>query len=120
MIELKNIHKSYTRKNTTVEALKGINLKVNKGDIFGVIGYSGAGKSTLIRLVNYLEIPTKGEVIVNGQSLANFNKKELRETKKQIGMIFQHFNLLESKKIFDNVAIPLVLQKKGKQEIKKG
>ncbi|WP_449598814.1 methionine ABC transporter ATP-binding protein [Niallia sp. Marseille-Q9988] len=119
MIELKDIHKSYTRKNKTVEALNGINLKVDKGDIFGVIGYSGAGKSTLIRLVNYLEIPTKGEVIVNGQSLATFNKRDLRETKKQIGMIFQHFNLLESKKIFDNVAIPLVLQKKNKQEIKK-
>lgn len=119
MIELKDIYKSYKRKGADIEALKGINLKVEKGDIFGVIGYSGAGKSTLIRLVNYLEKPTKGEVYVQGQSLASFSVKELRATKKQIGMIFQHFNLLESKRVYDNVAIPLVLQKKNKQEIQK-
>lgn len=118
MIELKNAHKTFTRKGITIEALKGINLKVEKGDIFGVIGYSGAGKSTLIRLVNYLERPTEGQVLVNGRDLGTYTDKELRLAKKNIGMIFQHFNLLESKKVFDNVAIPLVLLKKSKSEIR--
>ncbi|ASA22470.1 methionine ABC transporter ATP-binding protein [Paenibacillus donghaensis] len=119
MIELKNIYKTYTRKGISIEALKGISLKVEKGDIFGVIGYSGAGKSTLIRLVNYLERPTEGQVLVEGKDLGEYNVKELRAAKKNIGMIFQHFNLLESKKVFDNVAIPLVLLKKDKNEIRK-
>lgn len=118
MIELKNVSKTFTRKGTTIEALKGVSLKVEKGDIFGVIGYSGAGKSTLIRLVNYLERPTEGQVLVNGRDLGTYSDKELRLVKKNIGMIFQHFNLLESKKVFDNVAIPLVLLKKSKSEIR--
>lgn len=118
MIELKNVYKTFTRKGITIDALKGIDLKVEKGDIFGVIGYSGAGKSTLIRLVNYLERPTKGQVMVAGHDLGTYNDKELRAAKKNIGMIFQHFNLLESKKVFDNVAIPLVLLKKNKNEIR--
>ncbi|WP_141430775.1 methionine ABC transporter ATP-binding protein [Bacillus sp. 03113] len=119
MIELKDIYKTYHRKGIKNDALKGINLKVEKGDIFGVIGYSGAGKSTLIRLVNYLERPTKGQVFVDGHDLDAYSVKELRAAKKHIGMIFQHFNLLESKKVFDNVAIPLVLLKKNKNEIRK-
>ncbi|MEK5027640.1 methionine ABC transporter ATP-binding protein [Paenibacillus sp. FSL M7-1046] len=119
MIELKNVYKTFTRKDITIDALQGINLKVEKGDIFGVIGYSGAGKSTLIRLVNYLERPTKGQVLVAGRDLGTYSDKELRAAKKNIGMIFQHFNLLESKKVFDNVAIPLVLLKKNKDEIRK-
>ncbi|WP_025688087.1 methionine ABC transporter ATP-binding protein [Paenibacillus zanthoxyli] len=118
MIELKDVSKTYTRKGISNEALKGINLKVEKGDIFGVIGYSGAGKSTLIRLVNYLERPTKGQVFVDGHDLGGYSVKELRAAKKNIGMIFQHFNLLESKKVFDNVAIPLILLKKNKSEIR--
>ncbi|MDQ0194701.1 methionine ABC transporter ATP-binding protein [Paenibacillus wynnii] len=118
MIELKDVYKTYTRKGISNEALKGIQLKVEKGDIFGVIGYSGAGKSTLIRLVNYLERPTKGQVFVEGHDLGAYSVKELRAAKKNIGMIFQHFNLLESKKVFDNVAIPLVLLKKNKNEIR--
>ncbi|MGI8384103.1 methionine ABC transporter ATP-binding protein [Robertmurraya sp. P23] len=118
MIEMKGVYKTYQRKNVTTDALKGIDLQIQEGDIFGVIGYSGAGKSTLVRLVNYLEHPTKGDVIVDGQVLAHLSNEQLRAMKKQIGMIFQHFNLLESKTIFDNVAIPLVLSKKPKQEIK--
>ncbi|MEK4347250.1 methionine ABC transporter ATP-binding protein [Paenibacillus sp. FSL P4-0184] len=118
MIELKQVSKTFTRKGITIDALKGIDLKVDKGDIFGVIGYSGAGKSTLIRLVNYLERPTEGQVFVAGRDLGTYNDKELRAAKKNIGMIFQHFNLLESKKVFDNVAIPLVLLKKNKNEIR--
>lgn len=118
MIEMKNVYKTFTRKNISTEALKEINLKIDEGDIFGVIGYSGAGKSTLVRLVNYLERPTGGQVIIDGQVLDTLNDKQLRQIKKQIGMIFQHFNLLESKTIFDNVALPLVLSKKNKQEIR--
>lgn len=118
MIEMKGVYKTYQRKNVLTDALKGIDLQIQEGDIFGVIGYSGAGKSTLVRLVNYLEHPTKGDVIVDGQVLAHLSKEQLRAMKKQIGMIFQHFNLLESKTIFDNVAIPLVLSKRAKQEIK--
>jgi len=118
MIELHNVSKTYTRKGTNTEALKNINLKVNKGDIFGVIGYSGAGKSTLVRLVNYLEKPTDGTVVVNGVDLHSYNTRELREARKDIGMIFQHFNLLNSKTIYQNVAIPLVLSKVEKNNIK--
>ncbi|MEK4669237.1 methionine ABC transporter ATP-binding protein [Niallia sp. FSL R7-0271] len=119
MIELKNVYKTFIQKDNEVQALKNINLKVETGDIFGVIGFSGAGKSTLIRLVNLLEQPTKGEVIVGGQSLLDLNSKQLRTAKKQIGMVFQHFNLLESKSVFDNIAIPLILQKRKKGEIRK-
>lgn len=118
MIEMKSVYKSYKRKDVITEALKGINLQVQAGDIFGVIGYSGAGKSTLVRLVNYLERPTDGQVIVDGQVLADLSDRQLRVMKKQIGMVFQHFNLLESKTIFDNVAIPLILSKMSKKEIK--
>lgn len=118
MIELHNVYKTYIRKGTKTEALKNINLQVNKGDIFGVIGYSGAGKSTLVRLVNYLEKPTGGQVFVNGVDLHSYNTRELREVRKDIGMIFQHFNLLDSKTIYQNVAIPLILSKVEKDIIK--
>ncbi|WP_239615036.1 methionine ABC transporter ATP-binding protein [Cohnella mopanensis] len=118
MIELKDIHKTYERNGVSNAALKGVSLRAEKGDIYGVIGYSGAGKSTLIRLINYLEKPTKGQVIVDGVPLDSYSDKELRSVKKKIGMIFQHFNLLESKTVFDNIAIPLVLLKKSKKEIK--
>lgn len=117
MIELKNVGKIFSKNNIDVEALKSVNLKVEKGDIFGVIGFSGAGKSTLIRMVNFLERPTKGEVIVNDRNLNNLSNKELRAARKEIGMIFQHFNLLESKTVFENIAIPLVLNGIGKKEI---
>lgn len=118
MIELNNVSKIYTRKGTETEALKDVNLTVNKGDIFGVIGYSGAGKSTLIRIVNHLEKPTSGKVFVNGTDLDTYSTGQLREARKDIGMIFQHFNLLDSKTIFQNVAIPLVLSKQNKDVMK--
>ncbi|WP_251550191.1 methionine ABC transporter ATP-binding protein [Neobacillus muris] len=117
MIELIEVYKTFNRKGISNEALKGIHLKVEKGDIFGVIGYSGAGKSTLIRLVNYLERPTKGQVFIEGKALDTYDVKELRAVKRKIGMVFQHFNLLESKKVFDNVAMPLILANKDKKEI---
>src|SRR5690625_255624 len=119
MIEFRNVSKSFTSKNKEVKALETVNLHVHKGDIFGVIGYSGAGKSTLLRTVNLLETPTTGEVLVNGENLASLPKKQLRQAQKGIGMIFQHFHLLNSKTVYDNVAMPLLLSKVKKEEIKK-
>lgn len=118
MIEFQQVTKTFQTKKQTVEALKGIDLTVEKGDIFGVVGYSGAGKSTLIRLVNLLERPSSGQVIVDGQPLTELKPKQLRAEKKKIGMIFQHFNLLNSKTVFDNVAMPLVLVGTPRKKIK--
>lgn len=117
MIELKNVSKIYESNGVRTEALNNINLKINKGDIFGVIGFSGAGKSTLIRIVNYLERPSSGKVLIEGNDLSTYPIKKLRQTRKNIGMIFQHFNLLNSKTIFQNIAIPLILAKENKKVI---
>ncbi|WP_423063065.1 methionine ABC transporter ATP-binding protein [Candidiatus Paracoxiella cheracis] len=119
MIELKNVTKSYHSKHATVEALSDINLKVNAGEIFGVIGKSGAGKSTLIRCVNLLERPTSGEVVVNGQELTALSQKQLRLARHHIGMVFQHFNLLNTRTVYQNVAFPLELLGVKKQEIER-
>jgi D-methionine transport system ATP-binding protein len=118
MITFQNVSKVFESGGKKIEALKDIHLTVDKGDIFGVIGLSGAGKSTLIRTVNLLEYPTSGDVTVNGQNLVKLSDKELRQAKKNIGMIFQHFNLLDSKTVFENIAMPLLLSKKPKKEIK--
>jgi len=117
LITLDNIEKIYESDNGTVHALKGINLTVSQGEIFGIIGTSGAGKSTLIRCINMLECPTKGSVTVDGQELTTLSEKELREQRKKIGMIFQHFNLLSSRTVYQNIAFPLELAKRSKEEI---
>lgn len=117
MIEFIGTTKEYYSNKKIIRALDHVDLKVNKGDIFGVIGFSGAGKSTLIRTVNLLEVPTSGVVLVDGNDLMTVSKRQLREEKKKIGMIFQHFNLLTSKTVFDNVAMPLVLNNTPKKEI---
>ena len=109
-IEIKNLSKSFQDKDTKVEALRDINLTIEKGDIFGIIGMSGAGKSTLIRCFNYLEKPTSGQVIIDGKELGQLNEKELREERQDIAMIFQHFNLLQQKNVIDNIIFPLTLQ----------
>lgn len=109
MIELKGITKTYGGKKTTTTALSGLNLTIGKGEIFGVIGHSGAGKSTLIRCINLLERPTEGEVWVNGVELTKLRKRELQQQRRKIGMIFQHFNLLSSATVYDNIAFPLTL-----------
>lgn len=114
MIEFRQVSKTFSRNGNPVLALNDINLSIGKGDIFGIIGYSGAGKSTLLRLINRLESPGHGEVIVNGESLQGVNGKRLHAIKKEIGMIFQNFNLLNSKTVFHNVAIPLILQGRDK------
>ncbi|UII56613.1 methionine ABC transporter ATP-binding protein [Cytobacillus spongiae] len=117
MILFQDVRKVYESSGEQVHALNGVDLHIKKGDIFGVIGFSGAGKSSLIRCVNLLERPTSGKVIVDGKDLLSLSTKQVREAKKDIGMIFQHFNLLNSKTVFDNVAIPLRLAKVSKQEI---
>lgn len=109
MIQFENINKIYLRNGVETQALKDVSLHIEEGDIFGVIGYSGAGKSTLIRLVNDIESPTSGSVTVNGHKLADYTPRELRLAKKEIGMIFQHFNLLETKTVAENIALPLIL-----------
>ena len=110
MITLKDIHKTYRiDSRTSLEALKGINLEINRGEIFGVIGLSGAGKSTLIRVINLLERPTRGTVIVDGQELTGLGARALGRARRSIGMIFQQFNLLSSMTVFDNVSFPLEL-----------
>jgi len=117
VITLNNVTKVYKNNGLNITALNDVNLHVQKGEIFGVIGLSGAGKSTLIRTVNFLEKPTKGDVIVAEKSLKKLNVKELRSIRKNIGMIFQHFNLLQSKTIFQNIALPLILNKEKKHVI---
>lgn len=117
MIVFKDITKVFQSGNKKVKALNGVNLHVKKGEIYGVIGSSGAGKSTLIRCVNLLERPTLGTVIVDDQDMLSLSPRKLREAKRNIGMIFQHFNLLETKTVFTNIAMPLILTKSPKDEI---
>ncbi|MEN6565440.1 MAG: methionine ABC transporter ATP-binding protein [Veillonellales bacterium] len=117
MIKLKEIKKVYSGSNGQVNALNGVTLNINQGEIFGVIGKSGAGKSTLIRCINMLECPTAGKVFVDGQDLTAMPERELREARKKIGMIFQHFNLLSSRTVYENIAFPLELAKRRKGEI---
>lgn len=101
-----NINDKQGRKGV-VTAVDDVSLSVQKGDIYGIVGFSGAGKSTLIRTVNLLQKPTRGEVIIGNEDITKLNEKSLRERRKKIGMIFQHFNLLKSKSVFDNVYFPL-------------
>ncbi|EGQ7799430.1 methionine ABC transporter ATP-binding protein MetN [Vibrio parahaemolyticus] len=117
MIEIKNVNKVFYQGSKEILALKDINLHIAKGTIFGVIGSSGAGKSTLIRCVNMLEAPSSGSIIVDDVDLTTLSKKQLVETRRNIGMIFQHFNLLSSRTVFDNVALPLELAGKDKSQI---
>ena len=117
MIKLNNITKIFTLPDKKLPALDNVSLHVPKGQICGVIGASGAGKSTLIRCVNLLERPTHGAVIIDDVDLTQLSDAELVKTRRQIGMIFQHFNLLTSRTVFENVALPLELENKSKAEI---
>ena len=119
MIRFEHVSKTFQTKNGPFDALKDVSFEIEKGDIYGVIGYSGAGKSTLIRMVNALETPTSGNVWVEGKDIGTLNQKELRNLRKGVGMIFQQFNLLESKTIYDNVAIALKLNGISKKDIEK-
>lgn len=119
MIKFESVNKVFETKNIRVHACQDVNLHVEKGDIFGVVGYSGAGKSTLIRMVNGLELPTSGNVLVNGNAVNMFNRHELRRACQDTSMIFQQFNLVMSKTVFENTAIPLKLRHFPKAEIEK-
>ncbi|MCQ1531693.1 methionine ABC transporter ATP-binding protein [Lutispora saccharofermentans] len=119
MIDIKGLYKTYTGKEGNTEALKNINLRIEKGDIFGIIGLSGAGKSTLIRCINRLEEPTKGSVFIEDKDIVKLNDGELRDMRRNIGMIFQHFNLLSRKNCRENIAFPLKIMKYDKREMEK-
>ena len=119
MIKLSNITKVFHQGTRTIQALNNVSLHVPAGQIYGVIGASGAGKSTLIRCVNLLERPTEGSVLVDGQELTTLSESELTKARRQIGMIFQHFNLLSSRTVFGNVALPLELDNTPKDEVKR-
>ena len=117
MIKLENIDVTFKQGVKVVNAVKNVSLHVEPGDIYGIIGYSGAGKSTLVRTINLLQRPTKGNVVVNGVNLLKLKPKGLRAARKKIGMIFQHFNLMNTLSVFDNVAFPLKKSGKTKSEI---
>lgn len=117
MITLTSICKNYKTKQGIFPALRNINLEVRSGEIFGIIGKSGAGKSTLIRCVNLLERPTSGKVIIDNEDLMSLSTTDLRNARRKIGMIFQHFNLLASRTVFENIAFPLELLKMSRKQI---
>ena len=119
MIEFENVSKVFRTKGNTVQALKNVNLKIETGDIYGIIGFSGAGKSTLVRTINALEKPAEGRVLIDGEDINKLSSSQLRKKRKSIGMIFQQFNLLETKTVYDNVALPLKLNKVPKDRIRK-
>jgi D-methionine transport system ATP-binding protein len=119
IIEIRQLNKSFVSEKGEVEALKDVNLEIEKKNIYGIIGLSGAGKSTLVRCMNLLERPTSGEVIVNGKSLTELSDRQLRTERRKIGMIFQHFNLLMQRSVADNVAFPLEIAGLRKKEARK-
>lgn len=118
MIDLRGITQIYPGPQGPVEALRGIDLHIMPGEVFGIIGRSGAGKSSLVRVINLLNRPTQGEVIVAGHDLALLSEARLREARRDIGMVFQHFNLLSSRTVFDNVALPLELAGMTRHDIR--
>jgi len=119
VIQLKNLSKTFSTRAGKITALQKINLHIHPGEIFGVIGQSGAGKSTLIRCVNLLERPDEGEILIKNKNILKFSSSELCKLRHHMGMIFQHFNLLSSRNVYDNIALPLELLNYSSQEIKK-
>ncbi len=117
MIRLENVSKVFTSSDLKVDAVQQVSLRIEPGEIYGIIGFSGAGKSTLVRLMNLLERPTEGEVFIGGTNITKLSAKALRQMRKKIGMIFQQFNLSESRTVYENVAYPLRYGKLSKQEI---
>lgn len=118
MIEFSQVAKTFVLGKRRVEAVKDVSLTIQKGEIFGIIGFSGAGKSTLLRLVNLLESPSNGSIKIQGEDLSSFSAKEVRQLRRRIGMIFQNFNLFTSRTVAGNIAYPLKLAGKPKGEIK--
>ena len=118
-IQIKDLQKDFISQNETVTALSGINLNIDKGTIFGIIGMSGAGKSTLVRCINFLERPSKGTIIIGDKDLSLLNDRELRQVRHDIGMIFQHFNLLMQRTVEDNISLPLEIAGYSRKEGRK-
>ena len=119
IIKIVDMVKTFKSKTGIVTALNGINLDIEKGEIFGIIGLSGAGKSTLVRCINYLEVPTSGSIIFEGKDLTKLKEKDIRETRRDMGMIFQSFNLLSQRNIIDNICFPLELAGEKRDTAKK-
>lgn len=117
MIIIKNLNKVFNTSYGRIEVLKGINLEIQKGDIFGIVGFSGAGKSTLIRCLNFLEQPDSGTIIIGDKEITAMDEKELRIARRKIGMIFQQFNLFDSRTVYGNVAYPLEVAGYPKKKI---
>jgi D-methionine transport system ATP-binding protein len=118
-IEIKDVSKKFRSHNKDFEVLKSINLEIEKGDIFGIVGFSGAGKSTLIRCINHLETVTSGTIRIGEHEINKLSKKAMNTYRQKIGIIFQHFNLFDSRTVFGNVAFPLEIAKKNKEDIHK-
>lgn len=118
-IVIERVSKFYQTKDGGVNALQNVNLNIEAGDIYGIIGMSGAGKSTLVRCMNFLEVPSEGRVLIKGRALNELTETELRQQRQEIGMIFQHFNLLMQKSVLENVCFPLYIQGKKKAEARK-
>lgn len=116
MIQIENLKKTY-QTSTAVEALRGISVQIEDGDIFGIIGLSGAGKSTLLRCIALLETPTEGRILIDGKDISSLRGRELTQHRKQIGVIFQGYHLLMQRTVFANVAFPLEISGAGKAEI---
>lgn len=116
MITLRQLSKIFRTKKDEITAVDNVDLSIREGEIFGIIGYSGAGKSTLIRLLNMLERPSTGDVIVAGKEMSTLRGKALRQARQDIGMVFQHFNLLWSRTVFENISFPLEIAKVPKEE----
>ena len=119
MIELNQIVKRYKTKKQEVLAVDHVDLNIETGSIFGVIGFSGAGKSTLVRLLNNLEQPTSGDVIIDGDNIGQLSKSALRQKRQKVSMIFQHFNLLWSRTVLNNITFPLEIAGVSRQQAKK-
>lgn len=119
MIEIQQVTKEYKGKKNTVKAVDDVTLTIKKGEIFGIIGYSGAGKSSLLRCLNMLEVPTSGKILIDGVDITKLKGKELRQERLKIGMIFQHFHLISSKTVSQNVAFALKAAGKSREEIER-
>ncbi|OPJ63292.1 methionine import ATP-binding protein MetN [Clostridium chromiireducens] len=118
MIELKNINIEFKSKGSLIHAVKDVNLTINKGEVFGIVGLSGAGKSTLVRVINLLQKPSSGQVFINGEDITTLKRSELRQTRLKIGMIFQHFNLISGKTIYENIEFVLKVNNYPKEKRK--
>ena len=117
-IEIKNLTKKFEAGGHEITALNDVNLSIKKGEIYGIIGMSGAGKSTLVRTINYLEIPNEGRVLIDDVDLSKLSEKELRIKRRDIGMIFQGFNLLEQRNVIDNVCSPLEIAGMSRKKVR--